>query len=522
MREILPKVKSIMNEANKEAKNYGDKFIKPEHILLAIINDNENKSADIMKEIGIDLTELYDNISQYLLLTQTSGFHGLNGKEKFKLPFNDKSKKLLDNLDYEAQKLNDEFIDTSHILLSMLSLKKFELLKILKRHEITYNNFFEWVLDYNEERESDLDYELKKIEDMLKKTDDFKNSTEEFKDGPTESGNERGGKKRSSKHSKTPVLDNFCIDISQLAKEGKLDAVIGREKEIKRVSQILSRKKKNNPVLIGAPGVGKTAIVEGLAIMVNEGKAPRVILDKKIYSLDLPSIVAGTKYRGQFEERMKAILDELKDNPDVILFIDELHTIVGAGNTSGGMDAANIFKPALARGQIQVIGATTLDEFRENVEKDGALTRRFQQVLIEEPTLEETRIILNNIKSSYENYHKVTYTDEAIDECVKMSHRYISHRAMPDKAIDILDEAGAARNVNQEPPQNIKILEEKKENINEEKLNVVKKQKYEEAAKLRDEEKKINEMLLTAKEEWLESLDKERSIVDKTHICEVI
>ncbi len=521
MREILPKVKSIMNEANNEAKNYGDKFIKPEHILLAILNDDENKTTDIMKEIGIDLTELYDNISQYLLLTQINGFYGLNGKEKFKLPFSDISKKVLDNLDYEAQKLNDEFIDTSHIVLSMLSLKKLELLQILKTHQITYNNFFEWVLDYNEERESDLDYELKKIEDMLKKTNDFKNSTEEF-NGPTESGSERGSRKKTSKTSKTPVLDNFCIDISQLAKEGKLDAVIGREKEIKRVSQILSRKKKNNPVLIGAPGVGKTAIVEGLAIMVNEGKAPRIILDKKIYSLDLPSIVAGTKYRGQFEERMKAILDELKDNPDVILFIDELHTIVGAGNTSGGMDAANIFKPALARGQIQVIGATTLDEFRENIEKDGALTRRFQQVLIEEPTLEETKIILNNIKSSYENYHKVRYTDEAIDECVKMSHRYVSHRAMPDKAIDILDEAGAARNVNQEPPQNIKILEEKKENINEEKLHVVKKQKYEQAAKLRDEEKKINEMLLTAKQEWLESLDKERSIVDKTHICEVI
>jgi ATP-dependent Clp protease ATP-binding subunit ClpC len=505
MREILPKVKSIMNEANNEAKNYGDKFIKPEHILLAILNDDENKTTDIMKEIGIDLTELYDNISQYLLLTQINGFYGLNGKEKFKLPFSDISKKVLDNLDYEAQKLNDEFIDTSHIVLSMLSLKKLELLQILKTHQITYNNFFEWVLDYNEERESDLDNELKKIEDMLKKTNDFKNSTEEF-NGPTESGSERGSRKKTSKTSKTPVLDNFCIDISQLAKEGKLDAVIGREKEIKRVSQILSRKKKNNPVLIGAPGVGKTAIVEGLAIMVNEGKAPRIILDKKIYSLDLPSIVAGTKYRGQFEERMKAILDELKDNPDVILFIDELHTIVGAGNTSGGMDAANIFKPALARG----------------IEKDGALTRRFQQVLIEEPTLEETKIILNNIKSSYENYHKVRYTDEAIDECVKMSHRYVSHRAMPDKAIDILDEAGAARNVNQEPPQNIKILEEKKENINEEKLHVVKKQKYEQAAKLRDEEKKINEMLLTAKQEWLESLDKERSIVDKTHICEVI
>ena len=520
MREILPKVKAIMNQANEEAKNYGDKFIKPAHILLAIINDDENKSTDILKEIGVDVGELYDNISQYLLLMQTSVGYTLNGKDKFKLPFSDKSKKLLDGLDYEAQKLNDVVIGTVHIILSILRLKKIELLKILKKHDITYNDFFEWVLDYNEE--NDLDYELKKIEDMLKNTNDFKNSSDEFKDDETESGKKRSNKKITNKTSKTPVLDNFCIDISQLAKEGKLDIVIGREKEIKRVSQILSRKKKNNPVLIGAPGVGKTAIVEGLAIMINEGKAPRIILDKRIYSLDLPSIVAGTKYRGQFEERMKAILDELKDNPDVILFIDELHTIVGAGNTSGGMDAANIFKPALARGQIQVIGATTLDEFRENIEKDGALTRRFQQVLIEEPTLEETKIILNNIKSSYEDYHKVTYTEEAIDECVKMSDRYISHRAMPDKAIDILDEAGAARNINQEPPQNIKVLEGKKENINKQKLNVVKKQKYEEAAKLRDEEKKINQKLLTAKGVWLESLDKQRSIVDKTHICEVI
>ena len=332
----------------------------------------------------------------------------------------------------------------------------------------------------------------------------------------------RKKQKASDSKTKTPVLDNFCRDISKAVERGEIDPVVGREKEIKRVSQILSRRKKNNPVLIGEPGVGKTSIVEGLAQLIKDGNAPRTLINKKIFSLDLASIVAGTKYRGQFEERMKAVLEECKANPDVVLFIDELHTIIGAGNASGSLDASNIFKPALARGELQVIGATTLDEYRENIEKDGALTRRFQQVLVEEPSLEETKIILTNIKEKYEKHHKVKYTDEAIEECVKLSARYIMDRSMPDKAIDVLDEAGATTNVGVEKPENIKELEAKRNEINEKKKEVVLKQKYEEAAKLRDVEKKVTEDLEKAMNDWQSNLDKKITEVGVELISEVV
>jgi ATP-dependent Clp protease ATP-binding subunit ClpC len=322
--------------------------------------------------------------------------------------------------------------------------------------------------------------------------------------------------------SKTPVLDNFCRDVSKAVENGEIDPVIGRKNEIKRVSQILSRRKKNNPILIGEPGVGKTSIVEGLAQLIKDGTAPRTLLGKRIFTLDLASIVAGTKFRGQFEERMKAILQECKANPDVVLFIDELHTIIGAGNASGSLDASNIFKPALARGELQVIGATTLDEYRENIEKDGALTRRFQQVLVEEPTLDETRTILLNIKDKYEKHHKVKYTDEAIEECVKLSARYIMDRSMPDKAIDVLDEAGASTNVSVEKPEKIKKLEVKRLEIIEKKKEVVLKQKYEEAAKLRDEEKKIDDALEKALYEWNESLDQDITEIGVEIISEIV
>ena len=302
----------------------------------------------------------------------------------------------------------------------------------------------------------------------------------------------------------------------------EIDPVVGRKIEIKRVSQILSRRKKNNPILIGEPGVGKSSIVEGLAQLIKDGNAPRTLIGKKIFMLDLASLVAGTKYRGQFEERMKAVLEECKANPDIILFIDELHTIVGAGNASGSLDASNIFKPALARGEIQIIGATTLDEYRENIEKDGALTRRFQQVLVEEPTLEETKIILMNIKDKYEKHHKVKYTEEAIDECVKLADRYITERSMPDKAIDIMDEAGASTNVTLEKPEEMKQLEAKKLEINERKKEVVIKQKYEEAAKLRDEEKKVIEELQNAMNKWNERLEKKTTEVGVELISEVV
>jgi len=516
-KDIVPKVKSVINKAQQEAKNFDDKFVRPEHIILAMISDANNRGVKLLNELNIDLNDLYDKIGEDLRHSQLQIV--AETKKRVRLPFSKETQLLLKQLDFESDKLNDHTIDTAHIIMSILSNNKWNLTKVLNSFNINYNKFIAKIMDINVDNVNEMD---KLDKDMSERIKNIRNSISDDEDEFTmgEGGKKFDKKKRTS--SKTPVLDNFCRDITMSAEDGALDPVVGRTKEIKRVSQILSRRKKNNPVLIGEPGVGKTAIVEGLAMLIKEGKAPRVILDKKIFSLDLSSIVAGTKYRGQFEERMKAILDELKNNPDVILFIDELHTIVGAGNASGSMDAANIFKPALARGEIQVIGATTLDEFREKIEGDGALTRRFQQVLVEEPSIEETKTILFNIKEKYEDHHKVKYTDEAIEECVKMSDRYIADRAMPDKAIDVLDEAGATTNVNQEVPENIKKLEIRKEEINEEKKEVVRKQKYEEAAKLRDEERKLIDELDLAKEKWLISLDKKRTVVDVNLVADVV
>lgn len=881
-KEIAPTLKKVMNKAQIEAKNFDDKVIRPEHIILAMIIDNDNRAVRTLNELGFDLNEIYDKISELLRDSQLN-FVSEN-KKRVRLPFSDETQIALKNVDKESNRLNDHIIDTSHVLLAILNKPKWEINKLLKNEGLTYNKFKGKIMDLN--INDDISKEIGELEELKDKSNNLKASTSDEDDDLTIGGGTKKHDKKRQGSTKTPVLDNFCRDISKAAEDGVLDPVVGRADEIKRVSQILSRRKKNNPVLIGEPGVGKaqplyakiltptgwttmgevkvndevltpngettkivgifpqgekdiyritfkdgketeacgehlwkvsglpvgkkrlkseyqildtltiknklettnykiktplissevsnskhnsdetfivspyllglilgdgcvtnntveissadeeilesvefgigehyklvnkgkydyrivenqrnkykgrskynkgeigndilkeldilglrgvksydkyipkkymntslnnklsliqglmdtdgtvtktgaisysttskqlandlkeliwsigglakikekqtyytykgvkkegklsytvsiryqnpkelfklnrkierlsdnyqyknnlkneivnieyigkkeaqcimvededhlyitddyivthnTAIVEGLAMLIKEGKAPRVILDKRIYSLDLSSIVAGTKYRGQFEERMKAILDELKQNPNVVLFIDELHTIVGAGNAQGSMDAANIFKPALARGEIQVIGATTLDEFREKIEGDGALTRRFQKVLVDEPTLDETKIILNNIKGKYEDHHKVTYTEDAIEEIVKMSSRYITDRAMPDKAIDVLDEAGATTNVNQEAPENIKKLEKKKEEINLKKLEVVKQQKYEDAAKLRDEERKTNEELEKAKTEWVESLDKKRTIVDVDLVSEVV
>ena len=568
-REIVKKVKTIMKLAQEEGKNNVDRELRPEHIMLAILNENTNKSNKVLKYMGLDTSLLYDAVSEHL--RHVSLNHNYSNGKKVKLPFDLNCNNIMKTVDKESESLGDIMVDTTHILLSILLKKNYitkehELVKVLKNNNLTYNKFREAIINYDtpvsrKTKESeDEDNKNKYIDEMI---DRFKNSNlDELRDKLNDSDIEelrqklnsslddtnpfsgsdstnsslfedgegddliqpKGSKMKRSKKdaSKTPVLDNFCRDISKVAKEGGLDSVVGRKSEIKRVSQILSRRKKNNPILIGDPGVGKTAIVEGLAMLIKEGKAPRILLDKKIFSLDLASIVAGTKYRGQFEERMKAILEELKDNKNIVLFIDEIHTIVGAGNASGTMDAANIFKPALARGEIQVIGATTLDEFRENIEKDGALTRRFQQVLVEQPTLEETKTILENIKGKYEDHHKVKYTDEAIEECVKLSDRYIMDRAMPDKAIDVLDEAGATTNINHEAPENIKKLEQKKNDIIEAKNKVVISQKYEEAAKLRDEEKNVNSELDIAKKEWMDSMDKTRTVVGVELVSEVV
>ena len=494
-KDIHPKLKAIINQAIKESEAFDDLKVRPEHLILSMINDNDNTCSKIFKLLKVDINDLHDNISDYLRKTDLIPRIAVTSKRK--PPFSDETKAIFKAVDKECEKYSDKMIDSQHIMLTILA-SKLPINDILNKVGINYNSF-----------KNKMKEEIKSSAFDDSDMDDLNDS---FKKKPL----------KGDTKSKTPVLDNFCRDVSKAVENGEIDPVIGRKTEIKRVSQILSRRKKNNPILIGEPGVGKTSIVEGLAQLIKDGTAPRTLLGKKIFTLDLASIVAGTKFRGQFEERMKAILQECKANPDIILFIDELHTIIGAGNASGSLDASNIFKPALARGELQVIGATTLDEYRENIEKDGALTRRFQQVLVEEPTLDETKTILLNIKEKYEKHHKVRYTDEAIEECVKLSARYIMDRSMPDKAIDVLDEAGASTNVSVEKPEKIKKLEIKIAEIIEQKRLVVNKQKYEEAAKLRDEEKKVEETLEKAIIEWNESLDKDVTEIGVDIISEIV
>lgn len=504
-REIIPKLKIIIGEAVKEARLMDDTLVKPEHILISIINDNNNGCSDALKNLGFNLNLLNDSL--VLEVKNSNLTPRIDNNLPKTIPFSKESKLLFKAVDFESKSLDDNHIDTTHIMMAMLNTNnKLNIRKLLNSTGVYYDKFINAV---------------KQMRDMLNEESNSSGDENEFDYSNGE--NDRKDKKpKRTAPSKTPVLDNFCTDITKLVDENKIDPVVGRSEEIKRVTQILSRRKKNNPVLIGEAGVGKSSIVEGIALLIKSGSAPRTLIGKKLYSLDLASVVAGTKYRGQFEERIIAILDELKVNTDIILFIDELHTFIGAGNASGSLDASNIFKPALARGEIQVIGATTLDEFREHIEKDSALTRRFQQVLVEATSVEETKVILNNIKEKYEKYHKVTYTPEAIDECVKMADRYITDRAMPDKAIDVLDEAGASTNISHETPDNIKKLEIKKDEILKKKLEVVQKQKYEEAAELRDEERKVNDDLDKAKKNWLESLDKKRTIIDVKLIAETV
>lgn len=499
--DVFPKVKVIMNQANVIAKGFDDKEIKAEHVLLSILQDEDNACTEVFTRLNVNRDDLHAKISQFL---RDSDLNPKLVVKKGKLPFSKDMQHILKTvLDEECEKLKSTHIDTTHIVLSILISTDLEITKyISKETGVNYKKFLNII-----------DMENKEIKNSAYSGDD---------DEQEDINKSIRAKKTSDTKSKTPVLDNFCRDVSKAVEKGEIDPVVGRKTEIKRVSQILSRRKKNNPVLIGEPGVGKTSIVEGLAQLIKDGEAPRTLAGKKIFTLELASIVAGTKYRGQFEERMKAILEECKANPDIILFIDELHTIIGAGNASGSLDASNIVKPALARGEIQIIGATTLDEYRENIEKDGALTRRFQQVLIEEPTLEETKIILMNIKEKYEKHHKVVYTEEAIDECVKLSARYIMDRAMPDKAIDVMDEAGASTNVSLEKPEHIKVLEASRAEINAQKRDVANKQNYEEAAKLRDIEKEIKKEIEVANDEWQKTIDEKVTEVGVDLISEVV
>ena len=492
MRKVLPKVKKIINRSFEEAKLYNDYEIKIEYIITALINDYNNDGISFLIGLGIDIDDFHKKLEKRII-TKTNK----NKKTSIKnITMNNYTEKIIKESETECDKSGENYLNTTHIILSVLK-EKNNITNILKNMGVSYTKYKN---------------SIKKS--LIDNTFEATNEPEEVFSRPPH--------KRDKPSSITPILDNFSIDVTKKASEGKIDPVIGRDDIIQRVAQILSRKKKNNPVLIGDPGVGKTTIIEGLALKIKEGNAPRTLLDKRIISLDLTSLVAGTKYRGQFEERIKGVVDELINTENIILFIDELHNMVGAGNASGSMDAANVFKPALARGDLQIIGATTLDDFREHIEKDGALTRRFQQVVIDPPSVEDTIMILNRIKGSYEEYHKATYLDETIIQCVKLSDRYITDREFPDKAIDIMDEAGARSQVNAKPPEIINKLESEINDIKEQKNDVVRSQKYEEAAKLRDKERQIVEKLDDEKSIWMSKLNKNRTTIYPEDISDVV
>lgn len=480
----------------------GNDFIGTEHLLLGLIREGENLAVRILKNLNVDLYELRKEVE--LAVKDKTGKNIANINS---LPLTKQAEKVIRVTVLEAKALKSPTVETEHLMLSILKNKENIATQILNQFEV--------------------DYDLFKNElGMVKSNDvrsEYTDDADDDFDDEKKSYQQKSKSQAANAKSKTPVLDNFGRDITRLAEMGTLDPIVGREEEIERVSQILSRRKKNNPILIGEPGVGKTAIVEGLALRIVQRKVSRVLFDKRVVSLDLAALVAGTKYRGQFEERMKAIMNELEKNRDVILFIDEIHTIVGAGGASGSLDASNIFKPALARGELQCIGASTLDEYRMYIEKDGALDRRFQKVLVDPPSVDETIQILQNIKPKYEDYHNVTYSEDAIDACVKLSDRYVTDRLLPDKAIDVMDEVGARvhlKNIN--VPNEIVELEKKIEDIKQEKNKVVKSQRFEEAASLRDNEKRLQEDLEKAKAQWEEESKHKRYPIDEEAIAEVV
>ncbi len=500
------RVKEVISLSREEALRLNHDYIGTEHLLLGIIREGEGIAVGLLKKIGVLVDELKEHIE---LVTQNTAVG--NVKNLASIPLTRQSEKVLKITYLEAKIFKSELIGTEHLLLSILRDKDNLATQILHKFQVNYDVIKE-LLEYQSHNPM-----------AGPDTDDDGDDSKLFGGGA--SGNQGSGASRSgtAEKSKTPVLDNFGRDLTKVAEDGKLDPIVGREKEIERVAQILSRRKKNNPILIGEPGVGKTAIAEGLALRIVQKKVSRVLFDKRVVTLDLASLVAGTKYRGQFEERMKAVMNELEKSPEVILFIDELHTIVGAGGASGSLDASNMFKPALARGDIQCIGATTLDEYRQYIEKDGALARRFQIVMVDATTPEETIQILNNIKDKYEEHHHVTYSQEALDACVKLTDRYITDRHLPDKAIDVLDEAGARVHINNiHVPQDIVILEEQIENVKKSKTQVVKSQQYEEAAQLRDKEKKLLDQLENAKLRWEEDTKQKRYAVKEENVAEVI
>ncbi len=497
-----------------EAEKMGHAYVGPEHLLLGVLSMPDTLASRVLRNLAVDIQALKDTIRDNV--NRNGGQTSVNTISQ--LPLNDKADRVLKVTFLEAKALKTSMVSPEHLILSILRNKELPATKILRQFEVEYDIY-----------KAELDY----VKDEKDFTEDTNlplgaapgNDDEQYDEESEQGRGFQGGgpRKGAANKSRTPVLDNFGRDITSLADENKLDPIIGRETEIERVSQILSRRKKNNPILIGEPGVGKTAIVEGLALRIKEKRVSRTLFDKRIVMLDLAALVAGTKYRGQFEERMKAIMTELEKSRDVILFIDEIHTIVGAGGATGSLDASNIFKPALARGELQCIGASTLDEYRQHIEKDGALDRRFQKVLVNPPSPEEAIHILNNIKSKYEDFHSVEYSDDAIEACVKFSDRYITDRFLPDKAIDVLDEVGARTHLkNIIVPEHIEQVEAQIEEVKEAKNAAVKNQQYEKAADLRDQESKLQRNLEDAKVQWEEESKTRRYPVNEEDIAEVV
>lgn len=488
------RVRDVISYSREEALRLGHDYIGTEHLLLGLIREGEGYAIKLLVTMGVEIAKLRKAIEDSVKITNANVHIG-------NIPLTKQAEKVLKITYLEAKFFKSDVIGTEHLLLSLLRDEDNIAAQILARFGITYEMVKHELEAGGEELRMALPSEP----------------------GEPAGSNDPGERGKKATKSKTPVLDNFGRDLTKAAEDGKLDPIIGRAEEIERVAQVLSRRKKNNPVLIGDPGVGKTAIAEGLALRIVQRKVSRVLFNKRVVSLDIASLVAGTKYRGQFEERMKAVLSELEKSPEVILFIDELHTIVGAGGASGSLDASNMFKPALARGEIQCIGATTLDEYRQYIEKDGALERRFQKIMVDPTSPEETIQILHNIKDKYEEHHNVNYTDEAIEACVKLAERYITDKNFPDKGIDVMDEAGSRVHLsNIHVPKNILELEGKIEDIKEQKNKVVKSQRYEEAAQLRDQEKRLLEDLETAKLAWEEETKTKRYTVTEDNVAEVV
>ena len=503
------RVKDVLSFSREEAVRLGNNYIGLEHLLLGIIRDGDGMAIQLLKYFGVDLNKCKKDIEDSIKNPNAESAKMEN------IPLVKQVEKALKITYLEAKVFNSDLIGTEHLLLAILKDNSNLVTNMLGKEGVNYDSIKEELTSIVKEQSD--------IPNFIEPKSEMTGDTEE--DLPPEGEKPIGAseKKSANPKSTTPVLDNFGRDLTKYAEEGRLDPIVGRESELQRIAQILSRRKKNNPILIGEPGVGKSAIAEGLALRIVNRKVSRALFNKRIVTLDLASIVAGTKYRGQFEERMKAVLNELTKNPNIILFIDEIHTIVGAGNASGSLDASNMFKPALARGELQCIGATTLDEYRQYIEKDGALERRFQKILIDATSAEETVHILNNIKEKYEDHHLVKYSKESIDACVQLTNRYISDRFLPDKAIDALDEAGAMVHIsNIHVPTEIINLENSIEEIKTNKTKAIKSQKFEEAAQFRDIERRYTDELVRAKKRWSDDAKVHRENVTEDHVAEVV